>query len=197
MGLGYMQHYKLEERLVHVNTGEVWTRHFDMVNLAYIDSSIPEGEYNMTLTAQDSLGRGYPPGSTITIHKDSTTPYKAQFFKRQDIVALYSTYTRAMTFEKFCQVSCYGDRPHCLPRPARPRARDRRGGGGAVWSVCAWCVCGGCMSVRGRLVWGGVRCGCSRHGGLPTTQRPRRHVVGLSSGSSNQANRVRKRVDAT
>ena len=73
-----MRHYALEERLVSIDTGQVWTNRYDMVNLAYIDGSIPDGEYNLTLTAHDTPGRGYPPGSSIKIRKDSSAPYQSR-----------------------------------------------------------------------------------------------------------------------
>jgi len=58
-----------------VGSGEEWHRHYEMVNLAYLDAHLPNGEYNMTLTAIDALGQPYPPGTTLTFFKDSTTPY--------------------------------------------------------------------------------------------------------------------------
>ena len=78
LGLGSWKSYELEERLDNLETGQVWTRHYNLVNLAYIDGSIPDGEYNLTLTAHDSLGRSYPPGTTITIRKDSSAPYRSR-----------------------------------------------------------------------------------------------------------------------
>lgn len=75
LGLGSFTFYKIHERLVKIDTGEEWHRYYDMVNLAYLDGSLPDGDYNLTLTAMDALGQPYHPGTSITFLKDTTTAY--------------------------------------------------------------------------------------------------------------------------
>ena len=73
-----MLSYGLEERIEHTRTGEVWTRQYDMVNLAYTHDTVPDGEYKLTLTISDSLGNTYPPGTSRIYHKDYSTPYQSR-----------------------------------------------------------------------------------------------------------------------
>ena len=63
--LGPFISYALHERVHNLDTGESRERRYDNINLAYLDSDLPDGTYNLTLTPVDLLGRSYPPG-TVT-----------------------------------------------------------------------------------------------------------------------------------
>lgn len=119
-GLGSFTFYKMHERLVKVDTGEEWHRYYDMVNLAYLDGNLPNGEYNLTLTVMDALGQSYPPGTSITFFKDTTTSYLSRATDL-DVTA-------------------------CPPPQPSATAQDREEASpGAANSTCGRCVEGVCV----------------------------------------------------
>ena len=80
--LGPFISYALHERVHNLDTGESRERRYDNINLAYLDSDLPDGTYNLTLTPVDLLGRSYPPG-TVTcgpslLNTSGHVPYVCQ-----------------------------------------------------------------------------------------------------------------------